>query len=262
MGGLRPSIVRIWTGDVCVRSSSASRPVPPSFDEERVDRVPRRVVGREVQRFEVVPVGLDLGPVGDLVAEAAERRLDPAPHDRQRVEPPDGRDPRRERDVDGLRRFGERRRAAVAASASRASRRASTSCLRAFTPAPKAAFSSFGTSLRRARSAVTTPCFLPSQRTFSAATSARQEAAATARGGLRLGQLVGEEAAGLLDRVQDLRGRTSTASGAAAPQAAARALLADETSAVKPFGSWKAISARTLRFTSEPAFFSPATSCE
>ena len=46
--------------------------------------------------------------------------------------------------------------------ASSASRRPSTSCLRAFTLAPNAAFSSFGTSLRRARRAVTRPCFLPS----------------------------------------------------------------------------------------------------
>ena len=39
---------------------------------ERVVHRPRRMVRREVQRLEVVPVVLDLGPVGDFEAAAAE----------------------------------------------------------------------------------------------------------------------------------------------------------------------------------------------
>ena len=31
IGGFCASIVRIWTGDVCVRRSSRSRPSPPPF---------------------------------------------------------------------------------------------------------------------------------------------------------------------------------------------------------------------------------------
>ena len=100
------------------------------------------------------------------------------------------------------------------------------------------------------------------------------EAAARLRSGLGRGQLVGEKSAGLLDGGRDgiSGGHCSRPPGPPSlgantahpspPQAAARALLAEVTSAEKPFGSWKAISARTLRFTSEPAFFSPATSCE
>ena len=80
----------------------ASRPAV--LHEERVDLVARRMVGREVERLEVVPVGLDVGPVRHLVAERAEGVLDPAADDRQRVETSHGRDARRERHVDGLRR--------------------------------------------------------------------------------------------------------------------------------------------------------------
>ena len=100
----------------------------------------------------------------------------------------------------------------------------------------------------------------------------RQEAAARLRSGLRRRQLPVEEAPGLLDAERAPGGHCPLPPGTprfgvsvahpAPPQAAARALFAEVTRAAKPFGSWKAISARTLRFTSEPAFFSPATSCE
>ena len=90
-------------------------PFAPVLHEERVDGVARRVVGREVQRLEVEPVGLDVGPVRDLVAEREERRLHATPHDRQRMQPPDARGARRERHVDGeglllLEAFEEKRR--------------------------------------------------------------------------------------------------------------------------------------------------------
>ena len=48
-------------------------------DVERVLHAARRVVGRHVERLEVVPVGLDLGPFGDLEAEADEHVLEPLP---------------------------------------------------------------------------------------------------------------------------------------------------------------------------------------
>ena len=41
-------------------------------DEERVLHLPRRVVGAEVQGVEVEPLGLELGPLGDLVAHRDE----------------------------------------------------------------------------------------------------------------------------------------------------------------------------------------------
>ena len=48
-------------------------------DVQRVLHRARRVAGREVQRLEVVPVVLDLGAFGDLVAEADEHVLELAP---------------------------------------------------------------------------------------------------------------------------------------------------------------------------------------
>jgi hypothetical protein len=41
-------------------------------DEERVLHLAGRVIGREVERVEVVPLGLGLGPLGDLVAHRDE----------------------------------------------------------------------------------------------------------------------------------------------------------------------------------------------
>ena len=46
-------------------------------DEEGVLHLPRRVVGVEVQRVEVEPLGLELGPLGDLPAHADEDVGDP-----------------------------------------------------------------------------------------------------------------------------------------------------------------------------------------
>ena len=46
--------------------------VAPRGDEQGVLHLPRRVVGQEVKRVEVVPLGLDLWPLGDLVAHRDE----------------------------------------------------------------------------------------------------------------------------------------------------------------------------------------------
>jgi hypothetical protein len=48
------------------------------------------MAGREVERFEVVPVELDFGAFGDLVAEAGEDvfELAPDPRDRMQMAPP------------------------------------------------------------------------------------------------------------------------------------------------------------------------------
>ena len=81
-GGFCFSMVRICTGEVCVRSSRRSRAgllLLPG-DEQRVLRVARRMVRRKVQRLEVVVVGLDLGTFADGVAHRLEDRDDLVHH--------------------------------------------------------------------------------------------------------------------------------------------------------------------------------------
>ena len=53
---------------------------------ERVLHGARRMTGREVERLEVVPVGLDLGAFGDLVAQADEHVFELAPDARDRMQ--------------------------------------------------------------------------------------------------------------------------------------------------------------------------------
>src|SRR5215470_11342273 len=62
----------------------------PLVDVERVLRAARRVIGRDVQRVEVVEVGLDLRAVLDLVAHRDEDVFDllPQQRDRMKVAPP------------------------------------------------------------------------------------------------------------------------------------------------------------------------------
>ena len=67
-------MVRICTGEVCVRSSRRSRcdlPFLPG-DEERVLGVARRVIGRKVERLKIVVVALDLRPFGDRITHGDE----------------------------------------------------------------------------------------------------------------------------------------------------------------------------------------------
>ena len=80
--------------------SSASAVTAP--DEEGVHHRPGRVVGVHVQRVEVEPLRLDLGPLGDLVAHGHEVVLDALLDGGQRV-PGAGRAAVvGQRDVDGL----------------------------------------------------------------------------------------------------------------------------------------------------------------
>ena len=94
IGGFRDSMVRICTGEVWVRSSS------PVLQEEGVLRVARRMVVREVERLEVVVVVLHLGPLGDAVAELGEDLLHLADDQGHRVEAAERRPAAGEGDVD------------------------------------------------------------------------------------------------------------------------------------------------------------------
>ena len=67
---------------------------------ERVLHGPGGMVGRDVQRLEVVPVVLDLRTLHDLVAHPGEDLDDPPLHDRERVQRPGTRPSTRERHVD------------------------------------------------------------------------------------------------------------------------------------------------------------------
>ena len=60
------------------------------------------MAGGDVEGFEVVPLGLDLGPELDLVAERLQHRLDLATHLREDVDVPAVERWTGERDVDGL----------------------------------------------------------------------------------------------------------------------------------------------------------------
>ncbi len=74
---------------------------------QRVLHVARRVLGRHVERLEVVPVVLEFGAFDDLVAHAEEDVLDALADLRERVAAAERRDASRQRDVD---RAGRRRR--------------------------------------------------------------------------------------------------------------------------------------------------------
>ena len=58
----------------------------PAVDEEGVLHVARRVIGRDVERLEVVPLGLDLGTFLDREAEPGEEADDVALDLRDRVQ--------------------------------------------------------------------------------------------------------------------------------------------------------------------------------
>ena len=82
--------MRICTGDVCVRSSvgaglAVRRDV---VDEQRVELATCRMALAHVQRLEVVPVGLDLGALGDLESEPDEHVLEALPGLRDEVRVP------------------------------------------------------------------------------------------------------------------------------------------------------------------------------
>ena len=80
------------------------RPRPRLLEVERVLHVARRVIGGQVQRFEVVVVVLGLGTVEDLVAGRGEVGLDPGAQIGQRMDVPDDRAPAGERRIEPRRR--------------------------------------------------------------------------------------------------------------------------------------------------------------
>ena len=71
-------------------------------DEEGVVQGTGRVIGRRVESLEVVVLGLDLGPFGDLVAHADEDVLDLPLGLIDQVQPPEGRRPTGQGDVHAL----------------------------------------------------------------------------------------------------------------------------------------------------------------
>ena len=85
-GGGCFSMVRICTGEVCVRSSRRSRAASILLgDEQCVLRVARRMVRRKVQRLEVVVVGFDLGAFAHRVAHGLEDGDDFVLHPQHRM---------------------------------------------------------------------------------------------------------------------------------------------------------------------------------
>ena len=70
-GGFCLSMVLICTGLVCVRSTGRV-PSGASGEIERVVVLPRRMLGRNVERGEIVEVGLDVGTLGDREAHIGE----------------------------------------------------------------------------------------------------------------------------------------------------------------------------------------------
>jgi hypothetical protein len=71
-------------------------------DVERVLHRARRVVLGVVERGEVVPVGLDLGPVGDIEADGAPDLLDALPGANHRVDAAAAAAAARQRDIERL----------------------------------------------------------------------------------------------------------------------------------------------------------------
>ena len=100
--------------DVCVRSSVAAVPASERTGDceiQRVLHVARGMLGRHVERFEVVVVVLELGPFDDLVAHAREDGLDALAQQGQRMAVADRRRAAGQRDVDRA-RWADARRAA------------------------------------------------------------------------------------------------------------------------------------------------------
>ena len=79
--------------------------IGPRVEEERVVHLPRRVADGEIEGGEIVVVGLDVRPLGDLEAHVGEDRGDLVDHLGDRVDAAglERRGPERQRDVDPLR---------------------------------------------------------------------------------------------------------------------------------------------------------------
>ena len=101
IGGFCVSMVRICTGEVWVRRSLRLVPVD-AVQEERVVHLARRMALGEIQRGEIVIVGLDVRTLGDREAHVAEDRGDLVDHlaDRMDAAALGRRLPDRQRHVD------------------------------------------------------------------------------------------------------------------------------------------------------------------
>ena len=264
MGGFCASIVRIWTGDVCVRSSSRSSPSPPPFTKNVSTASRAGWSGREVERPEVQPVGLDVRAVRDLVAQRREGGFDPPPHDGQRVQPPDARGARRQRHVhrerplpllafEENRRFFECGECGLHVLLERVDGRAGRSLV-------------FLRKVFEALQEIRDDALLLPEPTHVQSAHIRREEAPRSRPSPRRSSTLRRNLFVSLRRLKKVRHRSCASSaGAYAPALAAaagspRAVFADATMFANPFGSSTAISARTLRFTSDPAFLRPAMS--
>ena len=101
---------------------------PAVREIERVVHRPRRMVRRDVERFEVVEVVLDLGPGGHVEARATEQRLDAQPRARHGMQPAALFAPPRQRDVDAPGSEAPARRARARAASRRASMATCSAC--------------------------------------------------------------------------------------------------------------------------------------
>ena len=103
IGGFCVSMVRICTGEVCVRKS-IREPSGLRVEEERVVHLARRMADREIRGREVVVVGLDVRPFGDRKAHVGEDRGELVDHlaDRMDAAGLSGAGAHRQGDVDGL----------------------------------------------------------------------------------------------------------------------------------------------------------------
>ena len=97
-GGGVFSITRICTVLVWLRSSSTGSPVLPAAGgraDRNFQRVPGRMLRRNVERLEVVPLVFDLGPVGHGEAQPAHDVFELVDRLRDRMQMPEPRPARR-----------------------------------------------------------------------------------------------------------------------------------------------------------------------
>ena len=71
------------------------------IEKERVLHVARGMIGREIERLEVVPIRFHFGPRIERVAHLQENLLELAPNDRDRMQVTEGREAGGEGDVEG-----------------------------------------------------------------------------------------------------------------------------------------------------------------
>ena len=108
IGGSCVSMVRICTGEVCVRSTGGGSLPRRGRQIERVVVGARRMMRRDVQRAEIVPVAFDVRTLGDGAAHGAEDRGDFLHGAADRVDQAGLARTRRQGRIDAARRRGGR----------------------------------------------------------------------------------------------------------------------------------------------------------